>query len=310
MGLEEGTLVVQIHCGSRGYGRQICTDYIEHFQEEAPGHGVEPPSPELACVPLESKGASDYMGAMRAAANYAYANRQVLAHRVREALGEVLGVEVEPAGGDGEASEAEEEAAAEAEEEEAEEEAADGEEATPEQPVSDALHTVYDVAHNLGQLEMHQVGRKHLRCYVHRKGAARAFGPGTPGISLPYRALGQPVLVPGAMGEASWVLLGTSQNMRKSFGSACHGGARNMSRHDEGHASDDHDPQVAIEGLRVRSGGDTTPAAEAQSADEGGTATLPDPAEKQSVDAVVDTVAGARIARKVARVKPLIIVRA
>jgi tRNA-splicing ligase RtcB len=147
---------------------------------------------------------------------------------------------------------------------------------------------------------------------VHRTGGARAFGPGTPGISLPYRALGQPVLVPGAMGEASWVLLGTSQNMRKSFGSACHGGARNMSRHDAGHAADDHDPQSAIEGLRVRSGGDTTPAAEAfaEEEEEGGTATLAETAERQSVDAVVDTVAGARIARKVARVKPLIVVRA
>ena len=318
MGLEKGTLVVQIHCGSRGYGRQICTDYIERFQGEAPGHGVEPPSPELACVPLESKGAGDYMGAMRAAANYAYANRQVLAHRVREAFGEVLGIELEPATPDGEAGDAEEEVAAtEAEEEDAEgeeaaeEEAEEGDEEPP-QPVSDALHTVYDVAHNLGQLEMHQVGRKHLRCYVHRKGAARAFGPGTPGISLPYRALGQPVLVPGAMGEASWVLLGTSQNMRKSFGSACHGGARNMSRHDAGHAADDHDPQAAIEGLRVRSGGDTTPAAEAfaEEEEEGGTATLAETAEWQSVDAVVDTVAGARIARKVARVKPLIVVRA
>lgn len=309
MGLEEGTLVVQIHCGSRGYGRQICTDYIERFQEEAPGHDVEPPSPELACVPLESKGASDYMGAMRAAANYAYANRQVLAHRVREALGEVLGGELEPAAVEENGAPAEDEAAADPEEESTEEEGAEEEgDEEPAQPVSDALHTVYDVAHNLGQLEMHQVGRKHLRCYVHRKGAARAFGPGTPGISLPYRALGQPVLVPGQMGEASWVLLGTSQNMRKSFGSACHGGARNMSRHDEGHAADDHDPQAAIKGLRVRSGGDTTPAAEASG--DGGTATLPETAEQQSVDAVVDTVAGARIARKVARVKPLIVVRA
>ena len=278
MGMAEGSLVVQIHCGSRGYGRQICTDYIERFQEEAPKHGVEPPSPELACVPLESKGASDYMGAMRAAANYAYANRQVLAHRVREAFGEVLG-------------------------------AGDGEEPQP----TDALHTVYDVAHNLGQLEMHQVGRKHLRCYVHRKGAARAFGPGTPGISLPYRALGQPVLVPGAVGEASWVLLGTSQNMRKSFGSACHGGARRMSRHDQGHAADDHDPSVQLDGLRVRSGGDTTPAAEApvETAPPSETEAAATAVEtQQSVDEVVDTVAGARIARKVARVKPLIVVRA
>jgi tRNA-splicing ligase RtcB len=306
MGTPEGTLVVQIHCGSRGYGRQICTDYIERFQEEAPNHGVEPPSPELACVPLESKGASDYMGAMRAAANYAYANRQVLAHRVREAFGEVLEDEDETAAANVSDAANGEEDAGEEETDNGEDDGDDDEMSLP----TDALHTVYDVAHNLGQLEMHQVGRKHLRCYVHRKGAARAFGPGTPGISLPYRALGQPVLVPGAVGEASWILLGTSQNMRKSFGSACHGSARNMSRHDEGHAADDHAASTRLEGLRVRAGGDFTPAAEAQPAGEGGTATLPETSEQQSVDAVVDTVAGARIARKVARVKPLIVVRA
>jgi tRNA-splicing ligase RtcB len=192
-----------------------------------------------------------------------------------------------------------------------EENGAEGDEGGNEQAPTDALHTVYDVAHNLGQLEMHQVGRKHMRCYVHRKGAARAFGPGTPGISLPYRALGQPVLVPGAVGEASWIMLGTSQNMRKSFGSACHGGARHMSLHDEGHAADEHRQAEVLEGLRVRSGGDTTPAAEAPTETEAALGETAEAVEtQQSVDAVVETVAGARIARKVARVRPLIVVRA
>lgn len=266
MGVTEGTMVAQIHCGSRGYGRQICADYIEQFQEEASKHGVEPPAPELACVPLESKGAENYMGAMRAAANYAYANRQVLAHRVREAFAEAVGEDTEQ-----------------------------------------HLHTVYDVAHNLGQLEMHQVGRKHLRCYIHRKGAARAFGPGTPGISLPYRALGQPVLVPGAMGKASWVLLGTSQNMRKSFGSACHGAGHTMSRHDEGHAdggTNGRREALEADGVRVRTGSELAEAGEEAAG--GGTAVQ----VQDNVDAVVETVSGARLARKVARVRPLIVVHA
>ena len=257
MGLKEGTLVAQIHCGSRGYGRQVCTDYIERFQEVGHDYDITPPNPNLACVPLESSEAEDYMGAMRAAANYAYANRQVLAHRVREVFDDVL----------------------------------DG--------MGDRLKTVYDVAHNLGQIEMHQVDGKHMRCYVHRKGAARAFGPGTPGISLPYRALGQPVLVPGSMGETSWVMLATRNAMQKSFGSACHGAGRTMSRHEANHQTD----QVALDesleekGVRVRSSGTGD-----SSASTGGVQI------KENIDAVVETVAGADLASKVARLKPLAVV--
>lgn len=257
MGLKEGTLVAQIHCGSRGYGRQVCTDYIERFQEVGHDYDITPPNPNLACVPLESSEAEDYMGAMRAAANYAYANRQVLAHRVREVFDDVL----------------------------------DG--------MGDRLKTVYDVAHNLGQIEMHQVEGKHMRCYVHRKGAARAFGPGTPGISLPYRALGQPVLVPGSMGETSWVMLATRNAMQKSFGSACHGAGRTMSRHEANHQTD----QVALDesleekGVRVRSSGTGD-----SSASTGGVQI------KENIDAVVETVAGADLASKVARLKPLAVV--
>jgi len=257
MGLKEGTLVAQIHCGSRGYGRQVCTDYIERFQEVGHDYDITPPNPNLACVPLESSEAENYMGAMRAAANYAYANRQVLAHRVREVFDDVL----------------------------------DG--------MGDRLKTVYDVAHNLGQIEMHQVDGKHMRCYVHRKGAARAFGPGTPGISLPYRALGQPVLVPGSMGETSWVMLATRNAMQKSFGSACHGAGRTMSRHEANHQTD----QVALDesleekGVRVRSSGTGD-----SSASTGGVQI------KENIDAVVETVAGADLASKVARLKPLAVV--
>jgi tRNA-splicing ligase RtcB len=189
---------------------------------------------------------------MRAAANYAYANRQVLAHRVREVFDELL----------------------------------DG--------AGQRLKTVYDVAHNLGQVEMHQVEGKHMRCYVHRKGAARAFGPGTPGISLPYRALGQPVLVPGSMGETSWVMLATRDAMQKSFGSACHGAGRTMSRHEANHHAEPEpvavDEELEGKGVRVRSGdGSATSGVRL----------------KENIDGVVETVAGARLASKVARLKPL-----
>jgi tRNA-splicing ligase RtcB len=257
MGLREGTVVAQIHCGSRGYGRQICADYIERFRDVAGNYDIEPPSPDLACVPLDADEADDYMGAMRAAANYAYANRQVLAHRVREAFAEALGEEGES-----------------------------------------RLHTVYDVAHNLGQLEMHEVDGRHIRCYVHRKGAARAFGPGTPGISLPYRALGQPVLVPGSMGETSWVMLATRQSMEVSFGSACHGAGRMMSRHEASHREEVAPIEEGLEqdDVRVRAASDIGAS--------GGVKV------KENIDAVVDTIAGAKIASKVARLRPLAVLHA
>jgi tRNA-splicing ligase RtcB len=253
MGLKKNTLVAQIHCGSRGYGQQVCADYIERFQEAASKYDMAPPSPELACLPLDSSEAEDYMGAMCAAANFAYANRQVLAHRVREAFNDVL----------------------------------DGQ--------GDDLHTVYDVAHNLGQIEMHQVEGRQMRCYVHRKGAARAFGPGTPGISLPYRALGQPVLVPGSMGETSWVMLATRRSMEISFGSACHGAGRTMSRHELSHrggmpAGDD---EFETQNVSVSSG---------RAVAAGGVQV------KEDIDAVVETVAGAGLASKVARLRPIAVV--
>jgi len=156
------------------------------------------------------------------------------------------------------------------------------------------LKTVYDVAHNLGQVEMHEVDGKQMRCYVHRKGAARAFGPGTPGISLPYRAFGQPVLVPGSMGETSWVMLATRESMQKSFGSACHGAGRTMSRHEANHFSDPVPLDDELEGVQVRSGD--------------GAPTTGGVQIKENIDAVVETIAGASIASKVARLTPLVVI--
>ena len=251
MGLQKGTVVAQIYSGSRGYGHQIYTDYTKKFREVASKYDIEPPHPDLACVPLEASEASDYIGAMCAAANYAYANRQVLAHRVRESFGETL----------------------------------DG--------ANERVHTVYDVAHNLGQIEMHQVEGRHMRCYVHRKGAARAFGPGTPGISLPYRALGQPVLVPGGMGETGWVMLATRASMQRSFGSACHGAGRKMGPQEASDEVAAVDDKLEGEGVHVRTEADAA------------TSTV---SAQENVEAVVETMTGAGIASRVARLRPLAVV--
>lgn len=235
MGLRKGRLTVLIHCGSRGYGRQVCDDYIERFRDAGPKHDTTPPSNDLSYMPLDVSEADDYIGAMRAAANYAYANRQVLAHRVRESADDALG------------------------------------------GLGDRLRTVYDVAHTLGHVEMHQVDDHHARCFVHRKGAARAFGPGTPGISLPYRALGQPVIVPGERNNTSFVMLATRDSMQKSYGSACHGAGRTISAQ-----------EMATQAP--------------PSGDDGGVQT------KDDIEAVVDTVVGAGLASKVARIRPLSVV--
>ncbi len=247
MKLRQGTLAVLIHSGSRGYGRQICADYVEQFRAAAEKEGTWLPDPELAYASLESSGAEHCMQAMRAAANFAYANRQVLAHRVREAFGEVQ--------------------------------------------AGSRLRTVYDAAHNLGRLEVHDIGGRPLQCYVHRKGAARALGPGTPGISLPYRAIGQPVLMPGHVGETTWVLVGTRESMQQSFGSVSHGAGRSMSRHDANHGQ-----EGASEGV-------------ADGVSEGVGAAV-QVRTQEDVEAVVETMTEARLARKVARLRPVAVLKA
>nr|MCU0518060.1 RtcB family protein [Oscillatoria sp. Prado101] len=169
MGLIEGCLVVQIHCGSRGFGHQICTDYVEEFQAAVKRYGIKLPDRELVCAPLDSPEGKNYLAAMRCAANYAFANRQVLAHNARKAFEQVLAGKT----------------------------------------ANWQLFQVYDIAHNMGKIETHQIEGKALKVCVHRKGATRAFGPGAPELPDEYQAIGQPVLVPGSMGTASWVLVGT-----------------------------------------------------------------------------------------------------
>ncbi len=257
-GLSEGTLAVQIHCGSRGLGHQVCTDYVQQFQSAARKYGIQLPDRELVCAPLDSPEAKAYLGAMRAAANFAFANRQILAEGARRAFEEIFR----------------------------------GKAADP------GLRQVYDIAHNMGKIESHEIDGRRVTVCVHRKGATRAFGPGSPGLPDEYRETGQPVLVPGSMGTASWVLAGTQESMRHSLGSTCHGAGRLWSR---SRAKKEVRGEVLLrrlksQGIEVRAGSLPGLAEEA-------------PDAYKDVDAVVQTVAELGIARKVARLRPVIVVK-
>ena len=258
LGLFEGQIVVQIHCGSRGFGHQVCTDYVEQFQAAVRKYKIQLPDRELVCAPLDSPEGQDYLGAMACAANYAFANRQVLAHFIRGAFEEVLAGHVDDFD----------------------------------------LHQVYDIAHNMGKIEEHVVDGHKIKVCVHRKGATRAFGPGAAELPPDLKPIGQPVLIPGSMGTASWVLLGTAGSMAKSFGSTCHGAGRVMSRHQakrevRGEKLRD---ELQHRGIAVRAGSLPGLAEEA-------------PQAYKDVDAVVETVAGAGIARKVARLQPVAVIK-
>ena len=258
MGLSEGNLALQIHCGSRGFGHQICSDYVQEFQAAVRRYEIHLPDRELVCAPLSSPEGKRYLAAMACAANYAFANRQVLAHHARRSFEETLAGHV------------------------------------PDWH----LTQVYDIAHNMGKIEEHVVDGERLRLCVHRKGATRAFGPGFTGLPEEYRELGQPVLVPGSMGTASWVLLGTADSMSQSFGSTCHGAGRVMSRHQAKHSirGDQLRQQLEAQGVRVRTGSLPGLAEEA-------------PQAYKEVDAVVEVVAQAGIALKVARLRPVVVIK-
>ncbi len=257
-GLQEGCLVVQIHCGSRGLGHQVCTDYVQEFQAAVHRYDIILPDRELVCAPMDSPEGQAYLGAMRAAANFAFANRQLLAHASRRAFEETFSGKMK----------------------------------------GWQLVQVYDICHNIGKLETHRVNGARLKVCVHRKGATRAFGPGAPGLPPEYQATGQPVLVPGSMGTASWVLAGTEMSMQLSWGSSCHGAGRTMSRAKAKHEIRGQDLRRSLEqqGIQVRAGSLSGLAEEAPSA-------------YKDVDEVVETVIAAGIAKKVARLRPLAVVK-
>jgi tRNA-splicing ligase RtcB len=191
LGLEPGTVTVFIHSGSRGLGYQVCDDYLQVMLRASEKYGIRLPDRQLCAAPLDSPEARRYFGAMAAAANFAFANRQLMAHRVREAFAHVFGRPWPELG----------------------------------------LEIVYDVAHNIAKWETHEADGRRRRLCVHRKGATRAFPPGHPELPPRYRDIGQPVLIPGDMGRYSYVLLGTEGAMRETFGSTCHGAGRRLSRH-------------------------------------------------------------------------------
>lgn len=189
--LIENQVVVQIHCGSRGLGHQVCQEYVDRFQRVVKEYNIVLPDRELVAAPYTSPEGKDYVGAMGAAANFAFANRQVLAFHIRRSFAQVL---------KGQVSDFD-------------------------------LHQVYDIAHNMAKVEDHDVEGKTMQVLVHRKGATRAFGPNSPVLPDDLKPIGQPVLIPGSMGTMSFILVGTVGSMAQTFGSSCHGAGRVWSRH-------------------------------------------------------------------------------
>jgi tRNA-splicing ligase RtcB len=253
-GLETGDVVVSIHCGSRGLGHQVGTEFLREMAVTAKVAGIVLPDRELACAPVRSPVGERYLGAMRAAINCALANRQILTHLTREVFRAML-------------------------------------------PGPD-LTLLYDVSHNTCKVERHIVDGRRRELYVHRKGATRAFGPEHPDLPAAFHATGQPVLIGGSMGTASYVLVGTRRGMTEAFASACHGAGRNMSRHEatrrwQGRQVVD---DLAGRGILIRS---PSPRGVAEEA----------PGAYKDVSAVVDAADHARLARKVARLEPLVCIK-
>jgi len=253
-GLELNAVGVMIHCGSRGLGHQTCTDYVRVMMQRAHEWHFTLPDKELACAPFTSDIGQHYFAAMAAAANFAWSNRHVIGHWVRQAWHNILGTNV-------------------------------------------TLKTVYDVSHNIGQREAHMVDGQRKELLVHRKGATRAFGAGRVEVPLAYRAVGQPVLIPGTMGTSSYVLVGTHE-AEQSFNSSCHGAGRTMSRAQAKKIVHGTTLRHELEkaGIVVRCDSNAGLAEEA-------------PRAYKDVDQVVEIIAKANIARKVARMVPIAVIK-
>ncbi len=259
MGIEDlGQVLLLIHTGSRGFGHQICTDYVGLLGEAVKRYGISLPDRQLACAPINSPEGQDYLAAMSCAANYAWTNRQFILHWARESFTKVFGKSQEELG----------------------------------------MRQVYDVCHNIAKIEEYTIeGRKQTLC-VHRKGATRAFPAGHPDIPDVYRGIGQPVLIPGDMGRCSYVALGTEVAMKESFGSTCHGAGRVQSRAAARRSLRGADiaRTLAARGITVKAGSIASLAEEASEA-------------YKDVTEVVDITHKAGISRKVAKAKPMGVVK-
>ena len=255
MGLELGQAVVLVHCGSRGLGHQVCTDYLAEMGAAMKRYNITLPDRQLACVPIQSPEGQAYLAAMRASANFAWANRQAILHFLRGSFRRIFGADTE-------------------------------------------LSLIYDVCHNIAKRERHEVEGKKRDVLVHRKGATRAFPPGHREVPAIYRHIGQPVLIPGSMGTASWVLVGAEGAMRETFGSVCHGAGRRMSRTAAKKGRDVKQVQKALEeqGILVKS--------------ESRDGILEEvPEAYKDVDQVIEVVHNAGLARKVARLRPMGVIK-
>jgi len=257
-GLWQGQITVMIHSGSRGFGHQICTDFLAVMGRAASKYGYNLPDRQLACAPVQSDEGRRYLAAMAAAANYAWANRQCMSHWVRQAFERHFNQSFTSLG----------------------------------------LNLLYDVAHNIVKIETHHVGGQTKLLAVHRKGATRAFAQGHPDIPSNYRQIGQPVLIPGDMGRASYVLAGTDRAMSETFGSTCHGAGRLLSRAAAIRAGRGRsvDKELASRGIIVRAAGRETLLEEM-------------PEAYKDVSQVVEIVHNAGISRKVARLRPLGVIK-
>ncbi|MBI3671441.1 RtcB family protein [Candidatus Azambacteria bacterium] len=252
-GLSVGQVTVMIHTGSRGLGHQVCTDYVRLMDRVIENYNIHLPDRELACAPFRSKEGREYFQAMAAAANFAWTNRQVITHSIREVFKNLL---------------------------------KNGE--------KDELDILYDVAHNIAKLEKHE-GKEYI---VHRKGATRAFGPESPELPGKYQKTGQPVLIPGSMGTYSYVLAGTERSMTEAFGSSCHGAGRRISRVEAKRRISHERLKNELDkyGVVVRAGSKRGLVEEA-------------PEAYKDVNDVVDVVSKSGLAKKVAKLKPLAVIK-
>jgi tRNA-splicing ligase RtcB len=258
MGLKVGDVVVMLHTGSRGLGHQVGSDYIARMDADLRQRGLQLIDRQLSCAPIDSPAGRDYLSAMAAAANFAWANRQLITHAVREAFAEVFGGPIDETG----------------------------------------VEVVYDLSHNMAKTEEHEVDGSRRRVLVHRKGATRSFPAGRPEVPAEYRDHGQPVLIPGDMGSASYVLAGAPGSLRESFGSACHGAGRLLSRAacNRRFRYAEVSRQLQEKGIRVEAASREGVTEEA-------------PGAYKDVEQVVRVAAGAGLARPVARLVPLGVVK-
>ncbi len=258
IGIEEGTITIMIHTGSRGFGHQICDDYVRQLQNAMNKYGINVPDRQLASVPFKSPEGQAYFGAMVCAANFAWANRQFITHWIRESFEKVLGESAEKLG----------------------------------------MQIIYDVAHNIAKVEDHVVDGQLKKVVVHRKGATRAFPKGHPQVPAVYKEIGQPVLIPGDMGTASYILLGTQRAMEETFGSTAHGAGRVLSRSEAIRQTRGRNiiEELRRQGILVKVHSMETLSEE-----------VPD--AYKDVDVVVDVVHNAGISKKVARMVPIAVIK-